>query len=179
MPLNLTDFAQAWYTDQELEADDDVFPRLDPAEVDVDPEDAFLLSDILEKLPSSTSGIARTDGAPGVVDTGNITWLRRTEYLAAEQQKRKKNDLAGRGTGETIDSSREAQLARIRQTFDVANQPIASIRHPTKPGLRAVDAFSLLPDPDTWATRFDVFRFGDIPGRMLVSMERIDGLEIS
>lgn len=166
MPLNLTDFPQAWYTDQELEADDNVFPRLDTGEVDVDPEDAFLLSDMLEKLPGTSNGIDRKQGGPGgPVDTNDITWLRRTEYLAAEQQKRKKRDLNDR-SNEKIDSSREGQLARIEESFRVANQSLASVRHPTKPGLRAVDSFSLLPDPDTWATQYNVFRFGDPPGRL-------------
>ncbi|PWN36034.1 uncharacterized protein FA14DRAFT_51150 [Meira miltonrushii] len=166
MPLNLTDFPQAWYTDQELEADDNVFPRLDANEVDVDPEDAFLLSDMLEKLPGTSNGIDRKQGGPGgPVDTNDITWLRRTEYLAAEQQKRKKRDLNDR-SNEKIDSSREGQLARIEESFRVANQPLASVRHPTKAGLRAVDSFSLLPDPDTWATQYNVFRFGDPPGRL-------------
>ncbi|MCO5555818.1 hypothetical protein L7F22_009363 [Adiantum nelumboides] len=166
MPLNLTDFPQAWYTDQELEADDNVFPRLDSSEVDIDPEDAFLLSDMLEKLPGTSNGLDRAQGGPGgPVDTNDITWLRRTEYLAAEQQKRKKRDLNDR-SNEKIDSSREGQLTRIEESFRVANQSLASLRHPTKSGLRAVDSFSLLPDPDTWATQYNVFRFGDPPGRL-------------
>ena len=66
---------------------------------------------------------------------------------------------------EQIDVSRPAQLARIEATFEAANRPLAELRHPTKPGLRAVEAFDVLPDNETWATEFAVFRFADPPGR--------------
>lgn len=167
MPINLTDFPQAWYTDQELEADDDVYPKLDTNEVDVDPEDAFLLSDILEKLPANAAnGSMDPNKAPGVIDSTNVTWLRRTEYLAAEEKKRKRDELMSKGSSESIDTSREAQVYRIKEAFRLANAPLSSIRHPTKSHLKAVGSYSLLPDPDTWATQYDVFRFGDLPGRL-------------
>lgn len=173
MPLSLMDFPQVWYTDQEIEADDNLFPRLESVE-DVDEEDAFLLSDLLNKLPKSTNQrkIGGTRGPVSVkeVDKNSVTWLRRTEYLGAEKKRKEKDLVASRAQNEIIDSSREAQLARIKDSFAKANQPIASLRHPTKAGLKAVEEHQLLPDPDTWATRFDVFRFGDPPGRTIVSL---------
>lgn len=168
MPLNMTDFPQAWYTDQEIEADDNIFPRLESVD-DVDPEDAFLLSDLLGKLPSSTNTLGRGTGAGKEVEKGQVTWLRRTEYLGAEK-KRKEREIASRSQNDIIDSSRKAQLARIKEAFQMANQPLSTLRHPTKPGLKAVEEHQLLPDPDTWATRYDIFRFGDPPGRTLVGV---------
>lgn len=164
MPLNLTDFPQAWYTDQELEASDDVFPSLAP-DAEVDEEDAFLLSDMLTKLPGASNGSAQSKGATPGADRGGITWLRRTEYLGAEQQKRRADNQASMRPAEVIDASRGAQIRRIKESFVSANKPLGDLRHPTKPNLRAVDEYSLLPDQDTWASRYDVFRFGDMPGR--------------
>jgi RNA polymerase II-associated factor 1 len=169
MPLNMSDFPQAWYTDQEIEVDDNLFPRLETAD-DVDDEDAFLLSDLLGKLPSTAKNVGR--GTVGATNTasGNVTWLRRTEYLGAEKKKKEREAIASRSHIEQIDSSREAQLARIKESFEMANKPLSSIRHPTRPGLKAVEEHRLLPDPETWASRYDVFRFGDPPGRTLVSV---------
>lgn len=168
MPLSMADFPQAWYTDQEIEADENIFPQLTSSD-DVDAEDAFLLSDLLGKLPSSSNTLGRGTGAGKEVDKGQVTWLRRTEYLGAEKKRKERDMLANRSQNEVIDSTREAQLARIKAAFVMANQPLSTIRHPTKPGLRAVEEHQLLPDPDTWATRYDVFRFGDPPGRTIVS----------
>jgi RNA polymerase II-associated factor 1 len=174
MPLNMTDFPQAWYTDQEIEADENIFPQLASSD-DVDAEDAFLLSDLLGKLPSSSNTLGRGTGTGKEIDKGQVTWLRRTEYLGAEKKRKEQSMLANRSQAEVIDSSREAQLAKIKEAFSMANQPLSAIRHPTKPGLRAVEEHQLLPDPDTWATRYDVFRFGDPPGRTIVSMKSCRG----
>lgn len=176
MPLSLVDFPQVWYTDQEIEADDNLFPRLESPN-DVDEEDAFLLSDLLNKLPNGTTNTNTKSSKRGAVavkeaDKNSVTWLRRTEYLGAEKKKKEKDLIASRAQNEMIDSSREAQLARIKESFAKANQPLSSLRHPTKAGLKAVEEHQLLPDPDTWATRFDVFRFGDPPGRAIVSKLR-------
>lgn len=165
MPLNLSDFPQACYTDQELEANDDVFPKLEPG-VEIDDEDAFLLSDLLGKVLPTANGTS-TDAAQ-TNDRGGVTWLRRTEYISAEQQKRRREEMANKSRGEVIDASREAQIARIEESFAISNSPIESLRHPTKPNLQAVDEYSLLPDADTWATQYDIFRFGDPAGRVQV-----------
>lgn len=68
-------------------------------------------------------------------------------------------------TSDPIDLSPAAQLARIEATFEAANKPLAELRHPTKPHLRAVEAYDVLPDEETWATELAVFRFADPPGR--------------
>lgn len=172
MPLDMTSFPACWYTDQELadaeaQGGGGAFPILDRSQVTVDEEDAFLLSDLLN-ASSSQNGHVATDGANGTAtpERGQPTWLKRTEYLAAAEKKARRSELASRhATVADIDSSREAQLERIRATFEAANEPLETLRHPTKPHLRAVEAFPLLPDTDTWATRIDVFRFGDAPGR--------------
>ncbi|MCO5601257.1 hypothetical protein L7F22_055376 [Adiantum nelumboides] len=172
MPLDMTSFPACWYTDQEL-ADADaqgrggVFPILDRSQVQIDEEDAFLLSDLMS-TSTTINGATAADGLDGTAtpERGQPTWLKRTEYLAAAEKKARRSELASRHANvENIDASREAQLARIKVTFEAANQPLETLRHPTKGHLRAVDAFPLLPDTDTWATRVDVFRFGDAPGR--------------
>lgn len=54
----------------------------------------------------------------------------------------------------------------MEATFPPAHKNIdlASIRHPTNPNRKAVDYYELLPDPETFATAFDVFRFAERPG---------------
>lgn len=67
-----------------------------------------------------------------------------------------------------IDYSPQAEIERIEKTFASCNVPLDQLRHPTKPHLQAVEAFDVLPDPETWATDFQIFRFSDFPGRTRV-----------
>lgn len=46
----------------------------------------------------------------------------------------------------------------------VANSDLASLRHPTKPELTAVEEFEIFPDAEIWANAYDLFRFSERPG---------------
>ncbi|CAD6913883.1 unnamed protein product [Tilletia controversa] len=105
----------------------------------------------------------------------DVTWLRRTEYLSAEAKRQRAQEIKQR-VQEHVDISREAQIKAIAQTFKAVHSapggnnstqtaPITALRHPTKPGVHAVEAFDVLPDPETWATEFQIVRFLDWPGR--------------
>jgi RNA polymerase II-associated factor 1 len=65
-----------------------------------------------------------------------------------------------------VDISREAQLASIENSFAAArsSEQLSSLRHPTKPRLRAVATHEVLPDADVWANAYDLFRFSERPG---------------
>lgn len=67
---------------------------------------------------------------------------------------------------EVVDISREAQLASIENSFAAARgtEQLSSLRHPTKPRLRAVETYEVLPDADVWANAYDLFRFSERPG---------------
>ena len=65
-----------------------------------------------------------------------------------------------------MDISREAQIVSIENSFAAARsgEQLSSLRHPTKPRLRAVAAYEVLPDADVWANAYDLFRFSERPG---------------
>ena len=67
---------------------------------------------------------------------------------------------------EAVDISREAQLASIENSFAASRnaEQLSSLRHPTKPRLRAVSTYEVLPDSDVWANAYDLFRFSERPG---------------
>ncbi|KAK0565715.1 hypothetical protein OC844_001083 [Tilletia horrida] len=105
----------------------------------------------------------------------DVTWLRRTEYLSAEAKRQRAQEIKLRVQDQTMDVSQAAQVRAISRTFDAihlgpggrkpAAPPLSALKHPTKPGVHAVEAFEVLPDPETWATDFNIVRFLDWPGR--------------
>ena len=110
----------------------------------VDDEDAFLLSDDLASeagagIEAQGQGLAKAQA-----QAANVTWLRRTEYLSAEQ--RKQRGVDAKHAAPQLDTSRPAQIERIEQGFAAANTPLSSLSHPSKPGVHAVDAYEVLPD---------------------------------
>lgn len=125
----------------------------------VDEEDAFLLSDEVAQRPAQV--IEGPVQAPAA-QAADVTWLRRTEYLGAEQRRQRQSEKA---KAAPLDTSHEAQIARIEQGFAAANAPLASLTHPGKPDVHAVDAYELLPDPETWATPMHIVRFTSDLGR--------------
>lgn len=154
MPLDLAKLESLWLADG-ASAVTSTHPLDDAA---LDEEDAFLLSDeVAARAPSVLEG-----AAPPTAQPTEVTWLRRTEYLGAEQRRQRQADRPARV--QQADTSREAQVARIEQGFAAANAPLDTLRHPSKPDVRAVDAYELLPDPETWATPMHVVRFATALG---------------
>lgn len=65
-----------------------------------------------------------------------------------------------------VDVSHEAQLRSVESSFEAANvdDSLSSFRHPTKPSVHAVESYEVLPDADTWANAYDLFKFSERPG---------------
>ena len=65
-----------------------------------------------------------------------------------------------------VDVSPSAQIRDIQATFDHIdkNFDLASLKHPTKPDVTAVESYEILPDADIWANAYDLFRFAERPG---------------
>lgn len=65
-----------------------------------------------------------------------------------------------------VDISPSAQIRDIQATFDHIDKgfDLASLKHPTKPDITAVESYEILPDADIWANAYDLFRFAERPG---------------
>lgn len=164
-----------------LNPDPNNLPRLDP-------KDAFLLGD-----PSSSTGAYTNGSNAGPATTssnnlGNVTWLRKTEYLSRESNQRNPISqepcvtysipLTAHAFQLTlpfrkhvvptaaVDVSRTAQLATIDASFKACNEDfdLDSLRHPNNPNLVAVESYPILPDSDIWSNQYDLFRFAERPG---------------
>ncbi|KAI0352089.1 RNA polymerase II-associated [Trametes cingulata] len=161
MPLDLSQWDCLWEEngdDSDLNPDPSRLPKLDP-------RDQLLLGD-----PASTplpfSGPSTPGASTPLTAMPHVPWLRKTEYLSREGSTRASlsQDLK-HNQDNTIDISREAQLRDIDASFAaVENSDLASLRHPTKPELTAVEAFEIFPDAEIWANAYDLFRFSERPG---------------
>lgn len=105
-------------------------------------------------------------GTPPVA--AHVSWLRKTEYISRDSSAPAPRAAATDPTGlnDVVDVSREAQLASIESSFAAAHgaDELGALRHPTKPRLRAVATYEVLPDADVWANAYDLFRFSERPG---------------
>jgi RNA polymerase II-associated factor 1 len=121
----------------------------------------------------------------------NVSWLRKTEYISRDSTTTSRapaadlfvpsppsspillllhltNSFSRRSSlqNDAVDVSREAQIVSIENSFAAARsgEQLSSLRHPTKPRVRAVAAYEVLPDADVWANAYDLFRFSERPG---------------
>ncbi|KAH9451909.1 hypothetical protein MJO28_013650 [Puccinia striiformis f. sp. tritici] len=95
-----------------------------------------------------------------------VSWLRRTEYFNDVQHKSRDsiNNQKSRAQVPVLPKTKTERLAEIHSTFDaIANAPIQTLKHPTKPHLKAVEAFDLLPNESNWANTYDFYRFQENP----------------
>ena len=157
MPLDLARLEYLWLEDGTHPSEMDGVLEWDK----LDEDDAFLLSEA-GMQPAEAEDLAPQSTAQA--QAASVTWLRRTEYLGAEQRKQKAEAKAEH-EAPSHDTSRPAQIERILHGFDAANAPLATLRHPSKPHVHAVEAYELLPDPETWTTSFQVVRFASALGR--------------
>lgn len=69
-------------------------------------------------------------------------------------------------TDTPIDVSRSAQIRDIEASFAAATDDfdLATLKHPNKPGVTAVESYEVLPDANIWANAYDLFRFSERPG---------------
>ncbi|KAF5335997.1 hypothetical protein D9611_006303 [Ephemerocybe angulata] len=173
MPLDLGHWEGLWEeggaADKKLNPDIKNLPPLDP-------KDAFLLADPSTSSSAFTNGHhpgTATPSASQVTGLGNVTWLRKTEYLSRDNSQRPGAHEAKHVQEAVVDISRNAQLADIEASFRAANDEhaISSLRHPNNPKLTAVESFPILPDAEIWANRYDLFRFTERPGERPAEVE--------
>ncbi|PFH51857.1 hypothetical protein AMATHDRAFT_2756 [Amanita thiersii Skay4041] len=169
LPLDLGRWECLWEEDADdsaLNPDLSNLPRLDP-------KDAFLLAE-----PSATQ-TPYSNGQLGPTNTpstplAHVPWLRKTEYISREGVQRSSSVQEPKlHMAQAIDVSRSAQLKDIEASFAACNEnfDLSSLRHPTKPGITAVDSYEVLPDADIWANQYDLFRFSERPGERPVDAE--------
>ncbi|KAI0793721.1 RNA polymerase II-associated [Fomes fomentarius] len=170
MPLDLSRWDCLWEEngdDSELNPDPNNLPKLDP-------KDQFLLGD-----PASSAGSFLGPGPSSGASTPlsssvpHVPWLRKTEYLSRDGAMRSSLSQEVKQSLEaTIDVSRSAQLRDIDASFAaIETSDLASLRHPTKPELTAIEAFDILPDADIWANAYDLFRFSERPGDRALDLD--------
>ncbi|KAN0113856.1 RNA polymerase II-associated [Russula decolorans] len=166
MPLDLGKWEALW----EDGADDHALnpdPRNPPV---LDPKDQALLLDPGSTAPDYGRHHGHGHHGPGTPPMStNVSWLRKTEYISRDSSAPSHRPAAADITNfrnEAVDISREAQLASIENSFAAARstEQLSSLRHPTKPRLRAVSTYEVLPDSDVWANAYDLFRFSERPG---------------
>ena len=66
----------------------------------------------------------------------------------------------------SVDISRTAQIRDIEASFDACatNFDLATLKHPTKPNVTAVDSYEIFPNVEIWANTYDLFKFSERPG---------------
>ncbi|THH05412.1 hypothetical protein EW145_g4810 [Phellinidium pouzarii] len=161
MPLDLSFYDCLWSED----ADESLLnpePNMAPP---VDPKDAFMLGDSsLHSLHASLNGQYSSGAAP---PTPQVSWLRKTEYISSAVSKTPTSSHDSRRTNEdttVVDISRAAQIRDVEASFSGGSFNLASLKHPNKPGITAVESYEILPDADIWANAYDLFRFSERPG---------------
>ncbi|KAF9929897.1 hypothetical protein BGZ67_006111 [Mortierella alpina] len=108
-----------------------------------------------------------------------VSWLRRTEYISSETPtgagKGAYKDTGAKRKTLAVDSSREGQIAAIENTFErfmkksrsssTSSQPyseeefLATLKHPSKPGVKAVESFPVFPDFTIWGNAYTLVTF--------------------
>ncbi|KAI0047855.1 Paf1-domain-containing protein, partial [Auriscalpium vulgare] len=162
MPLELGKWEALW----EEGADDNAL-NPDPKNLlTLDPKDQALLVDPGSSSSSFSHGdFGRPASGASTPVPAHVPWLRKTEYISRDGSipTHKPQDPC---VTNSVDISRDAQLRSIDASFLAANGQfdLADLRHPTKPGLRAVASYEVLPDADVWANAYDLFRFSERPG---------------
>ncbi|KAF8586321.1 hypothetical protein K439DRAFT_1387233 [Ramaria rubella] len=164
MPLDLGKWECLW----EENADRS---ELNPSSLnkpELDPEDQFLVSDSFstsgQVANGQTGGSSISSPGPGA---SHVPWLRKTEYISREGVHRTQFPQDAKPLNEvSIDVSRAAQIRDIEASFPSTGEPfdLASLKHPSKPGLTAVESYDILPDSEIWANAYDLFKFSERPG---------------
>ncbi|KAH7907894.1 RNA polymerase II-associated [Hygrophoropsis aurantiaca] len=171
MPLDLGRWECLWDDD----ADDSAL-NPDPSNLPIlDPKDQFLLGDPSTTSHNYANGTSSSASSSIPATPAHVTWLRKTEYLSREGVQRSSANQEPKHLPQHIDVSHVAQLRDIEASFAACNDSdsfsLASLRHPNKPGVTAVESYEIFPDADIWANAYDLFRFSERPGEKAVEIE--------
>ncbi|KAI0060726.1 hypothetical protein BV25DRAFT_1871121 [Artomyces pyxidatus] len=162
MPLDLGKWEALWEegaNDSALNPDPKNLPTLDP-------KDQALLLDPSSSNAFSHGEFSRPTSGASTPLPAHVPWLRKTEYISRDGSYSAHRSTPEMPTQQRVDISHGAQLSSIESSFAAANDSfdLGALRHPTKPGLRAVASYEVLPDADVWANAYDLFRFSERPG---------------
>ncbi|CCG83123.1 RNA polymerase II-associated protein 1 homolog [Taphrina deformans PYCC 5710] len=148
MPLDLSLLPGLFEGDESV-----LFAPSEP--VELDPKDKALL-----KGPSDTySGKPMADSA----------FLRRTQYISSEitQTNKAKQQEAERAkkikAALKIELDPVEQLAAVEKTFETVAQPLSELKHPAKRGLKAVEAWNVLPNFECYEHQYVNAKFPSNP----------------
>jgi len=130
------------------------------AGIDMQPEDAVLLQDETKKRKMR----------PGLEgDRGkrpNVPWLHKTQYYGNEDLFSFQQGFKGSGAPAQVEHEDEKspqELAEeLEKTFSLPST-LAEFKHPTKPGLKAIKMWDVLPDWNTWANDYTEIVFDHDP----------------
>ncbi|KXS18655.1 hypothetical protein M427DRAFT_29557 [Gonapodya prolifera JEL478] len=169
------------------------FPRPRRPE-ELDPKDAALVGSLDQINALATSASVAVGGViqpkpvgAAVVRPGNVSWLRKTQYISSDANKhlgyKAPQVEHGSAPSPALEDIPESELlsrlqTTVERSFDsVKNTDLSRLRHPTKPELRAVEAYPLVPDFENWAGYFVscVYQDGDPLGaaRMKSDMDDV------
>ncbi|KAF9301668.1 RNA polymerase-associated factor [Mortierella antarctica] len=159
----------------------------------LDQTDEHLLSVPLRAgAPGVNGTTAGTTGMLSRSRTPAVSWLRRTEYISSETPtgagKGAGKDSGARRRNMAVDNTREGQIAAIEKTFerflkksDKGSSPVSeddflsSLKHPTKPDLKAIESIPVYPDFSIWGNSYTLVTF-DVDPEMS-NDQRVQSLE--
>lgn len=138
----------------------------------LDPRDAAILDVALAKARHDAKAAKADDSAPVQPGHADYTWLRKNVYLendlwdstykagnAAEERKMRMG-LAGvkmeeLNANDADPAAVQAQIRKILEGFAYwRGRDAADVRHPKRPGLRAVDIQPVVPDLERWCDTY-------------------------
>ncbi|KAF9291667.1 hypothetical protein BGZ68_002989 [Mortierella alpina] len=150
----------------------------------LDQTDELLLTVPIKAAPGTGAAANGKVAGPGISIPNKsrlpaVSWLRRTEYISSETPtgagKGAYKDTGAKRKTLAVDSSREGQIAAIENTFErflkkspsssSPSQPcseeefLASLKHPSKPGVKAVESFPVFPDFSIWGNAYTLVTF--------------------
>lgn len=125
MPIDLVEVPHAFDPETDLEASEGL--ELEEADRDL----------LVE--PSAKTSTSRPSSAGA-----GVSFLRRTEYIASNPMRIKRP--AQRESQKNTHNNAEDRVQRIEATFDRAQAPLDTLKHPKKRNVHAVKALPLLPD---------------------------------
>jgi RNA polymerase II-associated factor 1 len=114
---------------------------MDTSSHSLDPRDKALL------LPPAQSQSEKVATAARPI----VTWLRRTEYITGTKNSNQQHSK--RDARQSAASSIDDPVAIITSTFEY-DEDLANIKHPGKPGLKALESFALFPDFEIWPNEY-------------------------
>ncbi|KAG0204570.1 hypothetical protein BGX28_003541 [Mortierella sp. GBA30] len=182
MPIDLVEMRENYFGEGRLHHENGAV--LNPA-AGLDQTDEFLLTVPIKSAAGATgTGAAGVNGAQGLSIPNKsrlpaVSWLRRTEYISSETPtgagKGAYKDTGAKRRTLAVDNSREGQIAAIEKTFDrfvkksvSSSSPspplseeefLASLKHPSKPGLKAVESLPVFPDFSIWGNSYTLVTF--------------------